>query len=173
MRTIQKPEAGEYAPYTTMYMNLLPEDGRVLDHLQENWQTIKALIGPLTEEKAGTPFAEGEWTVKEILTHIMDTERVFLYRALCISRNDATIFPGFDQDAYIDNIQINDLPLADLLEEYESMRKATLAFFKNVPETALTRKGSANGNPLSVRAAAWIIAGHELHHVNSIRENYL
>jgi hypothetical protein len=173
MKTIPKPEAGEFAPYAIMYIDLLPDDGRVLDHLQNNVRRVQELVRPLSEAKLTTPCADGEWTIKEILGHVMDTERVYSYRALRFARNDTTELPGFEQDDYVPHSGANARPIADILEEYAAVRRATVALFKSFDETAYTRGGVASGHRMSVRAAAYIIAGHELHHLNSIRENYL
>lgn len=172
MVTIQKPEPGEYAPYAIMYIDLVDENKSILSQLQENLESTGDLIQSYSNEQLSTACVPGEWTIKEILTHIMDTERIFCYRALCISRNDQTDLPGYDQDDYIANIEGNKQDIDRLLEEYAAMRQATITFFENMDEKMLTRCGKANNNPLSVRAAAWIIAGHELHHINSIPENY-
>lgn len=172
MIKIQKPQEGEFAPYAAEYISLLPDDGMVLTHLLENSQKVVDLIASFPAEKLSTPSTPGEWTVKEILLHIMDTERVFCYRALCFSRGDTTEMQGYDQNAYIAISNVNQRDIKSLLDEYTSMRNATVSFFMNIPTEALIRKGIANKYPLSVRAAAYMIAGHELHHVKSIREHY-
>jgi len=172
MITIQKPNEGEYAPYAIQYIKLVPEDGLVLQHLQENLKSTKAFILSFPPERLTYRWAKGEWTVQEILVHIMDTERIFCYRALRIARNDPTALPGFEQDDYVPFSRANERKIEDILEEYEAIRRATLTFFNSLEEEALTRAGVVNGNRLSVRAAASMIAGHELHHLNSIRENY-
>ncbi|MBE7555903.1 MAG: DinB family protein [Anaerolineales bacterium] len=173
MRKIQKPEIGEYAPYTIMYIGLLPDDGLVLKYLRDNLNTVVDFIRSLPEEKLAYRWAEGEWTIKEILGHVIDDERIYCYRALRFARNDATELPGFDQDDYVIFSGANERSIEDILEEYGAVRKATLTFFNSLEENALKRAGVANGNVMSVRAAAYHIAGHELHHLNSIRENYL
>ncbi|MEO8286368.1 MAG: DinB family protein [Chloroflexota bacterium] len=173
MRAIQKPQEGEFAPYTTMYISLLPDDGRVLDHMQENLQQTIDLARSFSDEALTTPNAEGEWTIKDILVHVADDERIFCYRALRFARNDPTELPGFDQDLHAANAGANARTLDDILEEYAAVRSATITLFKNLPEEALPRSGVSNDHRMSVRAAAYHIAGHELHHLNSIRENYL
>ena len=117
--------------------------------------------------------AAGEWTIKEILVHIIDDERIYCYRALRFTRNDITELPGFEQDDYVPYSGANGRELEAILEELVTVRKATLSFFQSLDDGALTRKGIGSGNIMSVRAAAYHIAGHELHHVNSIKENYL
>ena len=173
LRTIPKPLDGEFAPYAIMYIGLLPDDGLVLSHMQDNLKIITDLVRPLSESQLTTPFAQGEWTIKEILLHIIDDERIYAYRALRAARNDQTELPGFDQDLFTTYSGANQRSLESLFEEYASVRAATITFFNNVPDEALTRASIANGHAMSVRAAAYHIAGHELHHLNSIKQNYL
>jgi uncharacterized damage-inducible protein DinB len=172
MRPIPKPSEGEYAPYAIMYIGLLPDDGLVLNHLQDNLQRVKDVVYALPAEKLTSRFAENEWTVKEILVHIVDDERIYAYRALRFARGDKTELPGFEQDDYVPFSNANERTLANIFEEYEAVRMATITLFKNLDDAALQRSGIANGNIMSVRAAAYHIAGHELHHLNSILEIY-
>ncbi len=173
MRTIPKPAAGEYSPYAIMYIGLLPDDGLVLEHLQENLAVMLALVSALPTEKLTAPWAEGEWTIQDILVHIIDDERIYSYRALRSARNDATELPGFDQELFAVASAANERSLDDIFEEYAAVRAATITLFKNVKDEAFTRASVANGHAMSVRAAVYHIAGHELHHLNSIREHYL
>jgi uncharacterized damage-inducible protein DinB len=173
MRRIEKPEAGEYAPYAIQYIGLLPDDGRVLDHLRDNFQRTRDLVLSLPEEKLIHRYAEGKWTIKEILLHISDDERIYAYRALRFARSDATELPGFEQDDYTAASNANDRSVESLLRELETVRESTITLFDGLDDAALTRSGIANGNVMSVRAAAYHIAGHELHHVNLIRERHL
>jgi len=172
MKNIQKPNAGEYAPYAIMYINLVPDDDQVLKHLQDNLKSTPDFMLSFPPEKLAQPWAEGEWTIKEILVHIIDTERIFCYRALRFARNDPTALAGFEQDEYVPYSGANERNIESILAEYAAVRRATLAFFNSLDEEALTRAGTVGGNRVSVRAAAWMIAGHEIHHLNSIRENY-
>lgn len=171
--TIPKPEVGEYAPYAIAYIDLVPNDGLVLQHLLDNVQMVEKLLITLPEDKLISHCAEGEWTIKEIVAHLIDTERILTYRTLCFARHDATNLPGFDQDAYVAASGANARTIADLLNELTTVRMATIALFKSLDATAWHKAGQANGYPLSVRAAAYMVAGHELHHMNSIKENYL
>lgn len=173
MKKIQKPEAGEYLPYAIMYIDLVPDDGLVLQHLLDNMQMVKDLIGALPEERLISRCAEGEWTIKEILGHVIDTERIFAYRALRFARNDTTTLPGYEQDDYVANSGTNERRIKDILEELTAVRMATIALFNSFDEEVFTRAGLSNGHKLSVRSALYQIAGHELHHINSIKENYL
>ena len=173
MQKIQKPNEGEYAPYAIMYIDLVPQDGLVLMHLQEALQSTQEFILALPPEKLTVRWKEGEWSIKEILVHIMDTERIFCYRALRFARNDATGLAGFEQDAYVPYSGANERDIAAILEEYKAVRQATLTFYESLDEEALVRAGLVGGNQVSVRALAWMITGHEIHHLNSIRENYI
>jgi uncharacterized damage-inducible protein DinB len=156
-----------------MYIDLLSNDGLVLDRLQENLQSTITFMRSLAEEKLTCRHAEKEWTIKEILVHIIDDERIYCYRALRFARNDATELPGFEQDEYVPYSGANNRELDAILEEFASVRRATISFFSSVDEAALMGLGVGSGNVMSVRAAAYHIAGHELHHLNSIKENYL
>ncbi len=173
MKIIPKPETGEYAPYAIMYIGLLPDDGQVVKHLQKNLNTMIEFIRSFPAEKLTYRWAEGEWTIKEILGHIIDDERIYCYRALRFARNDPTELPGFEQDDYVLYSGANERALEEILSEYTTVRQATITFFNSLEDEALLRAGVANGHLMSVRAAAYHIAGHELHHLHSIRQNYL
>ena len=171
-RLIPKPRPGEFAPYTMMYFDLIPDDGRVIDHLQTNLHVILDLARSFPETRLSERWAPGEWTIKEILVHLIDDERIYAYRALRFARNDATELPGFEQDDYVPESYANERQLEAILSEYAAVRQATLTLFDSFRDEVWTRQGIGSGNPLSVRAALYHIAGHELHHLQSIRENY-
>ena len=173
MRMIEKPAEGEYAPYTITYIWLLPDDGLVLEHLRENLLTTTDFILSLPEDKLTYRYAQGKWTIKEILVHIIDDERIYAYRALRFARNDKTELAGFEQDDYAIYSGANARHIKDILVEFATVRNSTIAFFNGLENEALTRSGVADGNNMSVRAAAYHIAGHELRHLNIIRERYL
>ena len=118
-------------------------------------------------------YAENKWTIKEILVHIMDDERIFMYRALRIARNDKTPLPGFEQDDYVPYSRANERSLANIFREYKTVRNATLSLFNSLSKEDLMRVGTANNHHVNVRALAYHIAGHELHHLNIIKERYL
>lgn len=172
MKLIPKPTVGEYAPYTIMYIGLLPDDGLVIQHLRANLEKTIKFVRSFPEEKLAVRHAEGEWTIKEILVHIIDDERIYCYRALRFARNDTTELPGFEQDEYVPFSGANDRDIEGIIEELSSVREATITLFNSFDEEALPRKGIGSGNIMSVRAAAYHIAGHEVHHLNSIKENY-
>ena len=173
MKIIAKPEAGEFAPYTIIYIGLLPDDGLVLKHLHDNLTATSDFLRLLPEEKLTYRYAEGKWTIREILAHIIDDERIYAYRALRFARNDKTELPGFEQDDYALESGANERTIEDLLREFASVRNATISLFESFAGRALLRTGVASGNVMSVRAAAYHIAGHELRHMNIIRERYL
>jgi uncharacterized damage-inducible protein DinB len=173
MRTIEKPKDGEFPPYANMYIRLLPGDGLLLKHLQDNFIATKEFILSMNEEKLNFRYAENKWTIKEILVHIIDDERIYAYRALRFARNDQTELPGFEQDDYSFYSQANTRSIESILEEYEAVRHATITLFNGLPEESFMRTGTANNNKVTVRALAYHIAGHELHHMNIIREKYL
>ena len=173
MRSIAKPQEGEFPPYANMYIKLLPDDGLLLKHLRDNFIAMKQLIFSLPQEKLNYRYAQNKWTIKEILVHIIDDERIYAYRALCFARNDKTELPGFEQDDYALHSRANERSLENILEEYEAVRNATIALFNGLPEDSLLRMGTANNNKATVRAMAYHIAGHELHHMNIIKEKYL
>ncbi len=170
MKKIQKPKEGEYAPYTIMYIGLLPDDGLVLQHLLNNLKATKELVLSLPKESLTSRSAHDEWTIKEILVHIIDDERIYVYRALRFARNDTTELPGFDQDVYTTCSEANERSIENILDEFTAVRMATIAFFEKLEAKAFTRSGVSDGKCMSVRAAVYHIAGHELHHFNSMRK---
>lgn len=173
MRKIPKPDEGEYLPYTIMYIGLLPNDGDVLTHMKNNFELIKKLIFSLPQEKLLFQYAPDKWTLKEVLVHIIDDERIYAYRALRFARNDKTELPGFEQDDFTRYSGANERDLSNIFEEYEAVRHATISMFNGFPDEAWLRSGIANGGIMSVRAAAYHIAGHELHHLNIIKNKYI
>ncbi|WP_422349849.1 DinB family protein [Flagellimonas sp.] len=178
-RSIDKPLPKEYPAYSSIYMDLMKDDGKVLEHLWTNFLDLKKLVLDLTEDQLNYRYAEGKWTIKEILVHLIDDERIFSYRALRYARNDSTPLHGFDQDAYASCSHANSRSLDDIFEEYETVRKATISLFRNLPEDSFLRGGAGidyDGsiiNKRTVRALAYHIAGHELRHINIIKERYL
>jgi uncharacterized damage-inducible protein DinB len=156
-----------------MYIKLLPDDGLLLKHLQDNFIAMKQLILSLPDDKLNYRYAQNKWTIKEILVHIIDDERIYAYRALSFARNDKTELPGFEQDDYVSLSGAGERSLENIFEEYESVRRSTIALFNGLPEDCFLRMGTANSNKATVRAMAYHIAGHELHHLNIIKEKYL
>jgi uncharacterized damage-inducible protein DinB len=175
MRTIPRPLPGEYPPYAEMYMKLVPHDGRVLQHLRDGFVAARELIHSLPESRLYHRYAPGKWSIKEVLVHIVDDERIYAYRALRFARGERQNLIGFDQDAYAQQSEADARPLDSIFEEYEAVRNATIALFHGLPEQSLTRMGhgTATANDATVRALAYHIAGHELHHLHLIRTRYL
>ena len=173
MKSIPKPEPNEYAPYASMYISLLPDDGLILEHLEKNLCATTEFMRALHKEKLTYRYAEGKWTIKEIIGHLIDDERIYTYRALRFARNDQTELPGFEQGDYARESGANERPLSNLLEEFATVRKSTIALFNSFDDRVLTRSGIASGNVMSVRAIAYHLAGHELRHMNIIKERYL
>lgn len=167
-----RPGSDEYAPYYEKYISRVPEGG-IVETLRRQSADTLALLRSLSEEQAASRYEPGKWSVKELVGHICDGERVFAYRALRFARNDSTPLPGFDQDPYVAAGNFDARTIRDLADEFESVRAATLSLFASLDEEAWARRGAANDTPVSVRALAHIIAGHELHHVGILRERYL
>jgi hypothetical protein len=167
-----RPSSAEHAPYYAKYIALVPDDDLdVVGHLADQHHET---VGMLRKAKArgDHAYAPGKWTVKEVIGHMCDTERIFAYRALRFSRGDTTDLPGFDENQYVAASNFSSRTMEDLLEELWSVRAATLSLAKNLKGDALTRQGTANGNAVSVRALLYIIAGHERHHVAMLKERY-
>lgn len=172
-RIIQKPEKGEFPEYASMYIDLIPNDGRLLSHLWSNLKSTKELVQSLSAEKLLFRYAEGKWTIKEVLVHLIDDERIYTYRALRFARNDNTELPGFDQDPFAFYSNANKRSVESTLEEYEAVRLATITLFDGLSDDVMLRSGMANKNISTVRALGYHIAGHEMHHVNIIKSRYL
>ena len=175
LRIIPKPKKHEYPPYSKIYIELLKDDGLVLHHMKENFKKIKEFIYSLPEHKLYYRYAEDKWSVKEILVHIIDDERIFAYRALRYARFDKTELHGFEQDDYAFYSDADERSLENIFEEYEAVRNSTIAMFNGFPEEAFLRSGASVGNinKRTVRALAYHIAGHELRHIKIIKERYL
>lgn len=173
MKVIKKPEANEYDPYAIMYIKLLPDDGFILEHLRENGEAAREFFLSIPDDRLGYRFAPGKWTIKEILLHIIDDERIYAYRALRFARADETSLPGFDQEPYAVQSNANNRTMEDLVDEFLTVRKATISLFTYMPEEALMRGGTANNHYVTVRALLYHLAGHELHHRNIVKERYL
>lgn len=175
MRSIPKPQPGEYPPYAEMYMKLLPDDGLILDHFSAQIARTRSFISGISAARLRFRYAPGKWSIKDIMVHVVDDERIFAYRALRFARNEQHNLIGFDQDEYALYAEADQRTVGGILEEYEAVRRATISLFANLPEESLTRLGHGTGtaNDATVRALAYHIAGHELHHLNIIRERYL
>ena len=168
-----RPAEGDYLPYALGYINQIPAGHDPLEALRTQPQEIHTIFQGLSEVQAEKPYAEGKWTLKEMLLHQIDSERIFAYRALRFARADGQDLRGFEQDDYVTQSTANTRTVASLLTEYDTVRAATLSLFASFGETELSRRGTANGGPATVRALLYIIPGHERHHLNIVRERYL
>jgi len=166
-----KPQPGEFAPYYERYISQVTAPD-ILDAFDRQRRDMVLLLSGRDEADGNLRYAPEKWTVKEVLGHICDAERIFAYRALRISRGDATPLASFEQNGYVANGPFAHLALSDMVEEFIAVRRATFSLFRNLDEAAWTRMGVASENPVSVRALAWIIAGHELHHRRILEEKY-
>ena len=173
MRNISKPLPNEYPDYSKIYMDLVNVDGDILKFMKQNLSKIKAFIYSLPKEKLTYRYAPNKWTIKEILVHLIDDERIYTYRALRWARNDQTELPGFEQDDYVPFSNANERSLESIFSEYESVRNSTISLFENLPEKALMRRGITEGHSRTVRAMIYHLAGHELNHMKVIRERYI
>lgn len=164
--------SNEYNAYYKTYIDK-SKDLTLKDSLKYNYETVLQFLKDIPEAKLEYRYAEGKWTIKEIILHLIDTERIFAYRALRISRNDLTELAGFDQDAYVPESMANQRSLDSLLEEYTAVRYATISLFDNLSDSKLKTLGTASNSSLSARAAGFIIVGHENHHCEVITNRYL
>jgi len=154
------------------YISQIVSDG-VIAALEEDLEKICALFLSLSIEKQDYQYAEGKWTPRQILQHLMDTERILCQRALRFARRDTTDLPGFDHNAYVDIADVSHRNIVDMVEEYRSLRKSTILFYKSLPSEAHNLEGTANGMVLSVQNQGYVIAGHALHHRRILQERYL
>lgn len=169
---LSRPAPNEYAPYYEKYVALITEPDILLDFENQLTQ-LQELLSQTTEEQGVYAYAEGKWSIKELIGHLIDGERVFAYRAYRISRNDQTPLAGFEQDDYIANGNFNDAKLTDLIEEFSLVRKANIMFFKNLTHQAWLYTGTTSDVKVSVRALAYIMVGHVRHHAKILEERYL
>lgn len=171
MNSLQLDE-NEYNPFYGRYILALGEVD-LFEILNDSFEDLLKTVKDLPEEKLIFQYAEGKWTIKELVQHLIDTERIMSYRALRFSRNDATELQGFDENWYVENSNGNDRNFNDLLEEFRCTRKASISLFKSFTGEMLTLSGIANGSDMTVRALGFVIAGHQMHHLKIIKERYL
>lgn len=172
MTTLAPPGTDEYGSYYAGYVARVPAGVDVLDLLARQQATTLARFAAVPAARAGYRYAPGKWTVREVVMHLSDVERIFAYRALRLARADVTPLPGFDENAYSPFSNAEAHPLPALAEEWSDVRRATLSLLRHLPDEAWIRRGTASGAPVSVRALAWIIAGHERHHMDVLAERY-
>ena len=170
--TVYKPKPNEYDAYYHKYISLVPETD-IRDAFASQPAELRSALNGVSEDQGTFAYADGKWTIKEVLSHMIDGERIFAYRMLRISRGDETPIEGFEQDGYIENSNANNRKFAELLDEFELSRKANALMLNNLDETGLARMGTASGLPVSVRALANISIGHVRHHVAILNDRYL
>lgn len=168
----RRPQSDEYNPYYDTYVSKV-EDGDILSTLEQGKHQTLNLLRTIPEQAGNHRYAPGKWTIKEVLMHLVDSERVFAYRALRIARNDQTPLPGFNQDDYVPHCGASQRTLASIREEYKAVREATLHLFQHFTDEMWARRGTASDSPVTTLALAFIIAGHEKHHLMVLKERYL
>ncbi|WP_193726951.1 DinB family protein [Paenibacillus guangzhouensis] len=168
---ITKPQTTEYGEHFSTYVRLVPE-GDIREMLTAQLQATTDLFANLSDEQGNFRYAEGKWTVKEVLGHIADTERVMAYRLLTVARGDKTPLPGFDENVFVEGANFAAMPMSELIEDYQAVRRATLTLLRGLTDEALLRMGISNQLTISARALVHIIVGHELHHLNVLKEKY-
>ena len=170
--SITRPSSSEYAPYYETYIQLVNEDDLLLalKRIAKIWND---LVSGIPEEKLNYCYAEGKWSIKEVLIHLTDSERVFAYRALRFARNDKTELSGFNENIWVPESNATERSLDSLIKEHNNVRGASISLFESFTDEISLRSGSANGKEISVRALGYIICGHELHHLRVIQKRYL
>jgi hypothetical protein len=169
---IRRPAEDEYMHYFGRYISLVPE-GDILTILARQNESTMALLKSLAESQGGYRYAPEKWSIKELVGHLSDAERIFADRALRFARADQTPLPGFEENDYVKNASFDSHPLADIVSGFADVRRSTLSLFRTMALDATARRGEANNAEISVRALAYVIAGHELHHMNILRTRYL
>ena len=167
-----KPQKNECPDFYQKYIAEV-QDGGILEILANQKSEVLKLFSSLEEEQSLYRYADGKWSIKEVFGHLIDAERVFAYRAMCIARNDKNHLPPMDENSYVQNANFNARLLQSMQAEYDNQREATIAFLKSLDETILKRKGIANSVEFTVNAFPYIIGGHERHHLNVLHERYL
>lgn len=169
---LKRPDLEEFPVYMRSYVQLIPE-GDIIQILNGQMASTQEIFSAVTEKQAEYRYAEGKWTLSEVLGHLTDTERIMNYRILRIARGDKSPLMGFDENEYVQEASFNERTIADLLEDYQNVRRATISLLKGMPQKSLQNKGNANGFEVTVETIAYMIAGHELHHIKIIQEKYL
>ena len=167
------PKPGEYPDYYSVYIQHIPEDQDIMKVLEDGKNKLQKLLGSLPEEKGNYAYAEGKWSIKEVLGHMADVERVMSYRAMSIARGEKQSLPGFEQDDYVNVAGFNKRSLTSLAEELLLIRNSSIALFRSFTGEDGLRWGKANNYDSTARAYMFIIAGHELHHIKILKERYL
>lgn len=171
MKTLNQPNKGDYSIFYSTYLKLV-SGNNYMELILDQIDLLTSLFQEKGIEWSEKAYAEGKWTPKEVLGHIIDTERIMTFRALCFARGEKSELPGFDQDPYVLNARFGELPLEDLLEDFISQRMSLLSMIKTLPEDTLDIVGHASGNPITPRALLWIIPGHFKHHFQILLDKY-
>jgi hypothetical protein len=166
-----RPLETEYAPFFAGYVALVPE-ADILATLDDQLAEVRRVAASLAPDREAWRYAEGKWSVREVLGHLVDAERVFGYRAFCFSRGEMAALPSFDENQYVAAATSDEVPARELVEELALVRQSNLAFLRRLRDPEWARVGTASGKPVSVRALAWIMAGHPRHHLKVLRERY-
>jgi DinB family protein len=169
---MSRPLENEYAPYFHNYVSQAPEED-ILPAMRSQVDALDVLLDGVTPDRETYRYAEGKWSIREIVGHLIDGERTFGYRVLCIARGDTQNLPGFDQDQYMLTAPFDRIDLEDLLSEFRLVRLSNMAMLRTLDEAAWTRMGTANDSPVSVRALVYVMVGHVRHHMDVLRERYL
>lgn len=172
MLTWTRPIEGEYLPYQLNYINRVPE-GDMIEILKTTIAETAAFLKSIPADKLDYRYAEGKWTIKQVVQHLIDTERIMTYRALTFARNDKTELPGFEENDYAEESNVDERSLDDMINEYAAVRNASILLFKSLNDTLLNRSGIANRGRVKVKTFAYVIVGHALHHEAIISERYL
>lgn len=169
---MNRPEISEFDPYYSHYISLIETDD-VLSVVRLQPELIQAAFSKIPDDRGSFAYAPGKWSIKEMLSHMIDGERIFAYRILRISRGDATPIEGFEQDDYIRNSNANNRPFAEMIKEFDLQRRSNLLLLENISDESWSRMGTASGKPVSSRALAFILAGHVEHHMRILNDRYL
>lgn len=167
------PELTDYPEYYHRYVSLVPQSAEIIDYLKQQAIELAQLINFIPEERGEYAYAKGKWTIKEMISHIIDTERIFAYRALAFARKDTTLLPGFEQDDYVKYSYANNRSLKDLAEEFSYVRLSNTAMLQSFHPEVFAHKGTANNVIFNVNSIQYIMAGHVIHHTNILKERYL
>ena len=168
---MQRPDDTEYAAFYARYVALVPESD-ILAVLEAQVEEIRRLLAPVSAEKEAYRYAEGKWSIRQVLGHLVDGERIFGYRAFCFSRGEQAALPSFDENEYVAAARSDAVPLRELVDELALVRQSNLAVLRRLDAREWAQVGTASGKPVSVRAIAWVMAGHPRHHVQVLRERY-
>ena len=165
------PDPSEYAPAHAAYVALV-EENDILSAMEQQSSATQKLLAALDETRAGFRYRDDKWSIKEVIGHVADAERIIGYRALAVARGETQPLPGFDENEYVRNANFDEWRVGDLAEQYALVRRANIVLFKNLQAEAWERRGTANGQSVSVRGLVYVIVGHERHHLGILRERY-